>query len=130
MAKTKTGYIDACCIIEALKKKRGLTLSHPVAEVDMIERIMRAAREGDIELFTSMITVAEVVHLGEKPPPADLKPLVERLILSGRDGITSIATSPQIVELARDWPSKKDFGTELRIGFMSHQPSPLEYRKF
>ena len=46
--------------------------------------------------------MAEIVHLGEKPPPADLKPLVERLILSGRDGITSIATSPQIVELARD----------------------------
>lgn len=102
MAKTKGAYIDACCIIEALKKKRGLPLSHPLAEVDMIERIMRAARDGEIELFTSMMTVAEVVHLGEKPPPDDLKPLVERLILSGRDGITSIATTPQIVELARD----------------------------
>jgi predicted nucleic acid-binding protein len=102
MAKTKSAYIDACCIIEALKKRRGLALSHPVAEVDMIERIMRAARDGEIDLFTSMMTVAEVVHLGDKPPPADLKPLVERLILSGRDGITSVATTPQIVELARD----------------------------
>jgi predicted nucleic acid-binding protein len=102
MAKTKSAYIDACCIIEALKKRRGIALSHPIAEVDMIERIMRAARDGEIELFTSMMTVAEVVHLGDKPPPADLKPLVERLILSGRDGITSVATTPQIVELARD----------------------------
>lgn len=102
MAKTKSAYIDACCIIEALKKRRGHMLSHPAAEVDMIERIMRAARDGEIELFTSMITLAEVVHIGDKPPPADLKPLVERLILSGRDGITSIATTPQIVELARD----------------------------
>jgi hypothetical protein len=43
-----------------------------------------------------------VVHLGDKPPPADLKPLIERLILSGRNGIVAVAPSPQIVLLARD----------------------------
>lgn len=95
-------YIDACCIIEALKKQRGLLLSHPIREVDMIERIMRAAREGDLELHTSIITVAEVVHLGQTPPPADLKPYVERLLLSGRDGIRATAPTPQIILLARD----------------------------
>jgi predicted nucleic acid-binding protein len=95
-------YIDACCIIEAIKKQRGLPLSHPLSEVDMIERIMRAAREDEIELHTSIITVAEVLHLGEKPPPPDLKPYVERLLLSGRDGIRSTAPSPPIILLARD----------------------------
>jgi predicted nucleic acid-binding protein len=95
-------YIDACCIIEALKKRRGLELDHPESEVDMIERIMRAAREGDIELHTSIITLAEVVHLGQTPPPADLKPYVERLLLSGRDGIIATAPTPQIILLARD----------------------------
>jgi predicted nucleic acid-binding protein len=95
-------YIDACCLIEALKKRRGLTLSHPQAEVEMIETIMRAARDGALELHTSMITLAEIVHLGDKPPPADLKPLIERLLLSGRDGIVATAPSPQIVLLARD----------------------------
>lgn len=95
-------YIDACCIIEAIKKQRGLPLSHPLSEVDMIERIMRAAREGEIELHTSIITVGEVVHLGEKPPPPDLKPYVERLLLSGRDGIRATAPSPPIILLARD----------------------------
>jgi predicted nucleic acid-binding protein len=95
-------YIDACCIIEALKKQRGLPLDHPLSEVDMIERIMRAAREGEIELHTSIITVGEVLHLGEKPPPADLKPQVERLLLSGRDGILATAPSPPIILLARD----------------------------
>ncbi len=95
-------YIDACCIIEALKKQRGLPLTHPLSEVDMIERIMRAARDEEIELHTSIITVGEVLHLGTKPPPADLKPQVERLILSGRDGIYATAPTPQIVLLARD----------------------------
>lgn len=47
-------YIDACCIIEAVKGRRGLPLQHPAAEVDMIERIMRAANDGVISLQTSM----------------------------------------------------------------------------
>jgi predicted nucleic acid-binding protein len=95
-------YIDACCIIEALKKQRGLPVTHPLSEVEMIERIMLAARDGEIELHTSIITVGEVIHLGAKPPPADLKPQVERLILSGRDGILATAPSPPIILLARD----------------------------
>ena len=95
-------YIDSCCIIEALKRKLGLPLSHPDDEVDMIRRLLRAANDGAIALQTSMITVAEVLHLGEKPPPPELKPYVERLVLSGRNGITAIAPSPSIVMLARD----------------------------
>jgi predicted nucleic acid-binding protein len=96
------GYIDSCCIIEAVKGRRGLPLDHPANEVDMIERILRAANDGKISLYTSMITVAEVIHLGVKPPPPDLKPYIERLILSGRNGIVAVAPSPQIVILARD----------------------------
>jgi predicted nucleic acid-binding protein len=101
MVKPKA-YIDACCIIEAIKGRRGLPLDHPPAEVEMIETLMRAANDGAIELFTSTITVAEVIHLGEKPPPSDLKSFIERLILSGRNGIIAVAPSPQIVLLARD----------------------------
>jgi hypothetical protein len=62
----------------------------------MIERIMRAANDAEISLYTSIITVAEILHLGTKPPPPELKPYVERLILSGRNGIIAIAPSPLI----------------------------------
>lgn len=101
MAKPKI-YIDACCIIEALKGRKGVPLQHPAEEVDMVERVMRAANDEEVALYTSMITVAEVLHIGTKPPPPDLKDYVERLILSGRNGITAIAPSPPIVLLARD----------------------------
>lgn len=56
-------YIDSCCIIEAIKAKRGIPLTHPTEEVEMIERIMRAANDEKILLQTSMITIAEVVHV-------------------------------------------------------------------
>lgn len=101
MAKPKA-YIDSCCIIEVVKGERGLPLDHPPDEVDMIRRLMRAANEDQIELYTSIITIAEIVHLGEMPPPPDLKPYIERLILSGRNGFIAIAPSPPIVLLARD----------------------------
>src|SRR5579884_476845 len=101
MAKPKI-YIDACCIIEAIKGRKGIPLQHPAEEVDMVERIMRAANDDEVSLYTSMITVAEVLHVGTKPPPSDLKSYIERLILSGRNGITAIAPSPPIVLLARD----------------------------
>jgi predicted nucleic acid-binding protein len=99
---TPKAYIDSCCIIEAVKGRRGLPLDHPADEVDMIHRIMRAANDGAVSLYTSMITVAEVLHLGTKPPPPDLKPYIERLILSGRNGIIAVSPSPVIVLRARD----------------------------
>jgi hypothetical protein len=42
------------------------------------------------------------VYSRRRPPPPELKPYVERLILSGRNGIIAIAPSPLIVLLARD----------------------------
>lgn len=116
-------YIDACCIIEALKGRKGIPLQHPAKEVDMVERIMRAANDDEISLYTSMITVAEVLHLGTKPPPADLKPFVERLILSGRNGITAIAPSPPIVLLARDLAT--DDGLWERVADRIHVATAL-----
>jgi predicted nucleic acid-binding protein len=120
---TPKGYIDACCIIEAVKRRRGLPLGHPLKEVEMIERIMRAAKDGEITLYTSMITIAEVVHLGTKPPPPDLKPFIERLILSGRNGIIAVAPSPPIVLVARDLAT--DDGLWERVADRIHVATAL-----
>ena len=102
MAKPKL-YIDACCLIEAIKGRVGHTITHPLEEVDMIERILKAARGGDIELFTSILTAAEVLYTDpdERPPPDDTKAMIERLILSGRDGIVPVSPTPAIARTAR-----------------------------
>lgn len=95
-------YVDACCIIEALKGKLGRPLDHPAEEVDMIQRVLRAGRDGKIKVYTSMLSVAEVLHVGEKPPPDDIKMLIERWLLSGRDGISIVSVTPDIATGARD----------------------------
>lgn len=101
-AKTPKLYLDACCIIEAIKGKLGRPLDHPLSEVDMIQRIIKAGRNGELIVYTSILTVAEVLYVDEKPPPDELKMLIERLLLSGRDGITIVSMTPDIATGARD----------------------------
>jgi predicted nucleic acid-binding protein len=101
-----------------------LPLDHPADEVEMIERIMRAANDDAISLYTSMITIGEVVHIGQKPPPPDLKPYVERLILSGRNGITAVAPTPEIILKARDLAT--DDGLWERVADRIHVATALK----
>jgi predicted nucleic acid-binding protein len=100
--KTAKLYLDACCLIEAIKGKLGRPLDHPLVEVDMISRIIKAGRKGDLIVYTSMLSVAEVLYVDEKPPADDLKMLIERFLLSGRDGITIVSLTPDIATGARD----------------------------
>lgn len=96
-------YIDACCIIEYLRGDLGKPLSDARAsEVDFTKRILNAGRNDDLEVFTSLLTVAEVTKVGDEKPDEALKRRVERLILSGRDGIKVVGLNPAISMLARD----------------------------
>lgn len=95
-------YMDACCIIEAAKGRLGKPLTHGAEEADYAQRVIRAGREGLLDVYTSTLSVAECLHVGEKPPPDDVKELFESLLLSGRDGITPVEPTPFVVERARD----------------------------
>jgi len=95
-------YIDACCLIEHLKGDLGKNDPARVGGLDMLKRLLRAARDDKIIAFTSLLTVAEVVKAGDAPIDDDLKRKIERLILSGRDGLTTVGLSPAIVLKARD----------------------------
>jgi predicted nucleic acid-binding protein len=55
-----------------------------------------------LEVFTSLLTVAEVVKVGDEKPDEAMKRKIERLILSGRDGIKVVGLNPSIATLARD----------------------------
>lgn len=96
-------YFDSCTFIEIAKGRFGETLpAARKAEVETAQRLLAASRDGYIEIFTSTITIAEAVHTGTNPPPQDVKDYFSRLLLSGRDGVITVAPDPFIVELARD----------------------------
>lgn len=97
-------YLDSCCLIEAIKGEIGKADPKRSADLDMLKRIIRAGRDGKMTVLTSLFTVAEVIKTeeGDKPIPEDLKKKIERLILSGQDGLTVVSTSPMIVTRARD----------------------------
>ena len=86
-------------------------------EAIAMEQILRAARDDNLDVFTSSLTVAEVVHLGPKPPTDDEKELIERLLLSGRDGIQIVEASPFVAMKARDlvWADELYEGAMDRI---------------
>lgn len=101
-------YLDACCLIEALKGRAGAGVQHP-KEAIATEQILRAARDEEIEAFTSALTVAEVIYVNEDPPGDDERAMIERFMLSGRDGLMIVEPSPFIAIKARDLAWKDGF---------------------
>lgn len=102
-------YLDACCFIEMLKEERRLPLDHP-EDADIAKRLLHASRDGKIEVWTSMMTVAEVLSIGEtQPPDPALKSRIDRLLLSGRDGVKVHGMSPNVAIKARDLHWKEGF---------------------
>lgn len=95
-------YIDSCCLIDLLKGDAGVGDPAREREVDMLRRVIRAARDEKIIAYVSLFTVAEVVRAGDAPIDEDFKRKVERLIMSGRDGLQVVGITPRIASKARD----------------------------
>jgi hypothetical protein len=95
-------YLDACCFIEMIKSEQGLPLDHP-EDADMTKRLLHASRDGKVEAWTSLMTVAEVLGASKLAAPDEaLKSRIERLLLSGRDGVLVHGLSPFVAKRARD----------------------------
>jgi hypothetical protein len=85
-------YVDSCVFIEAVKYRRGISLSGDQQEQEIREkdcwffkRLCDASRDGAVQLVTSMLTVAECTHVGEAgPPPQETRDLFIEFLTSGR----------------------------------------------
>lgn len=98
-------YLDASAIIEVARGKFAKPLTRDqnrTEEVDRCNRILRAGRNGDLAIYTSFLTIAEAVHIGDVPPPQNVKDFLTRLILSGEDGVLAVEPDPFVIERARD----------------------------
>ena len=85
-------YVDTCPIIDAVKLGRGVSLSSVPAEQQarqqdcwFFRRLCEASRDGAIQLYTSTLTVAECLHVGEVGAPhEETQRLIEALLMSGQ----------------------------------------------
>lgn len=70
-------YVDSCCFIEAVKHRRGIALPGNLEEKKIREndcwffrKLCDASRDGAIQLVTSMLSVAECLHVEERGGPS------------------------------------------------------------
>lgn len=103
MMATPKIYIDSCCLIESIKGMAGAADPARERGLEFVKRIIRAARENKMTVYTSLLTVAEVVKASDTSLISDdIRSKIERLILSGKDGLTVVGISPRIAIRARD----------------------------
>lgn len=97
-------YFDSCLFIEMAKT----ALNKPVDnnrhnEIWFCKKLLEASRDGEIEVFTSMITIAECLHVDTITNIDDeTKRLFRGMLTSGNSGVTPVSISIFTVSDARD----------------------------
>jgi predicted nucleic acid-binding protein len=96
-------YIESCPIIDVIKGRVKIALT-PDRENDLwfTEQCLRAALAGEIEVVTSMLTIAECRRAKQDQPPTDvMKRIINSVLTSGK--VFHLAEVTQtIAERARD----------------------------
>jgi predicted nucleic acid-binding protein len=121
-------YLDSCCFIEMAKHDLHAINSIPDSDIWYYRKLLEASRNGDIKVFTSLLTISECLHVKSKNDKVILNDEVKRLftgiLTSGRSGVTSIQPSLFIIERARDlnWI----YNLSLRAMDRLHVASALE----
>lgn len=81
-------YIDSCCIISlATYKFTGQHEKGRQSENDYLEKLLRAAEDGHVELVTSTLTLAECQYIVKKDTriySEEVQRLFDSILLSGR----------------------------------------------
>jgi predicted nucleic acid-binding protein len=94
-------YMDSNCFIESVQSQPDSASPH-ANDLWFIRKLMEAARNLDIEIVTSQLTIAEFRGIGGgAPPPEELKRLISSILTSGK--VVKLAQMTLgIAEAARD----------------------------
>jgi predicted nucleic acid-binding protein len=77
-------YIDSCCFIDSVKTDVGeLTDANRANDIWYIKTCLKAAKNGDIEVLTSHLTIAECRRAGSAPTEK-VKRLFNSILVSGK----------------------------------------------
>src|SRR5213593_3953082 len=96
-------YVESDPLIDLVKIKVGVPpKSGGEKDVWFVERILEAARAGELEVFTSTLSIAECTHVSDPAKLDRAKPFFVGLLASGKSGIQLIQTTLSVVERARN----------------------------
>lgn len=85
MADLRRIYVDSCCFIDLVKTDIGKLLSDDRQhDVWFLKRLLEAHRDGEIFVFTSVLTIAECRHAGDDDVSDQVKSAFNRLLMSGQ----------------------------------------------
>ena len=84
MTDKRAVYLDACCFIDMVKETVGQTLTSPRSkDVWYLKQLTQACRDGEIDVHTSVLSIAECTHAGgDLAPP--VKAAFQSLLMSGQ----------------------------------------------
>lgn len=120
-------YVDSAPIIDLVKFKVGVNLD-PERERDAwhLERMLHAARDGKVLVFTSSLSIAECVHVEDRNKLEQAKPFFLGLLASGRSGFALVQPTLSMMEKARElrWIN----GLPLKGADAVHAAAALQFR--
>ncbi len=116
-------YLDACCFIDMVKETVGHALSGDrKADVWFLKQITQACRDGELNVYTSVISIAECTH-ADGDMSAAVKARFEALLMSGQY-VKLVQPTPFIAMDARDLRWRH--GLSLRGADAIHVASALD----
>ena len=97
-------YLDAAPLIDLAKERVGVKLPDNIRQNDVwhLNQFLKAAKDGKVELFTSVLSIAECTHVEDEKKLEAAKPIYMGLLASGRSGIRLVQPTLAIAERARD----------------------------
>jgi hypothetical protein len=104
--------MDACCFVELVKGRFGKAVLNDGLYIPNIEALLRASRDRQVEVCTSMTSVAECLS-ADGLIDQSVRDLFSKMLTSGRGGVTLLECDIFVVERARDlrWVHEINLGS-------------------
>jgi hypothetical protein len=123
MADKPAVYLDACCFIDMVKEAIGQALpSDRSDDVWFLKQITQACRDAEIDVYTSVISIAECTH-ADGDMSIKVRNTFESLLMSGQY-VKLVQPTPFIATDARDL--RWQHGISLRGADAMHVASALD----
>jgi predicted nucleic acid-binding protein len=121
MADKARVYMDSCCFIDMAKQAIGTLPTHRNQDVWYCWKLLEANKDGEIEVLTSVLTIAECTH-ADGNSDQKVRDLFTRVLMSGQY-VQLVQPTPFIAADARDL--RWQHGLTLRGADALHVASAL-----